>query len=179
MLTHSVMSNSVTPWTVAHQAPLSMEFSRQENWSGLTFPSPGYLPDPGIKPKSSTSPALAGRFFTTEPPGKPSWGRKDENKDDLMICCYDIMSLAPDTLYILNIHLIFIYLFQVMSTLCNPMDYSLPGSSVRGFSRQEYWSGLPFPPAGDLPNPETEPMSHALTGRFFTPEPPGKPNIYI
>jgi len=111
MLTHSVMSNSVTSWAVAHQAPLSMEFSRQENWSGLTFPSPGYVPDPGIKPKSSTSPALAGRCFITEPPGKPSWGRKDEIKGDLMICCYDIMSLAPDTLYILNIHLIFIYLF--------------------------------------------------------------------
>ena len=66
-----------------------------------------------------------------------------------------------------------------MSTLCNPMDYSLPGSSVHGFSRQEYWSGLPFPPTGDLPNPEIEPMSHALTGKFFTTEPPGKPNIYI
>ena len=53
---------SVTPWTVARQAPLSMGFSRQEHWSGLPCPPPGYLPDPGIK---STSPALAGRFFTT------------------------------------------------------------------------------------------------------------------
>ena len=43
-----------TPWTVAHQAPLSMGFSRQEYWSGLPFPSPGDLPDPGIKPRSST-----------------------------------------------------------------------------------------------------------------------------
>ena len=57
-----------TPWTVALQAPLSMEFSRQDYWSGLPFPSPGDLPDPGIKPMS---PALADRFFTTEPPGKP------------------------------------------------------------------------------------------------------------
>ena len=48
----SVMSNSVTPWTVAHQAPLSMEFSRQEYWSGLLFPSPGDLPNPGITPAS-------------------------------------------------------------------------------------------------------------------------------
>ena len=55
-------------WTVARQAPLSMGFPRQEYWSGLPFPSPGDLPDPGIK---SMSPALAGRFFTTEPPGKP------------------------------------------------------------------------------------------------------------
>ncbi len=53
----------VTPWAVALQAPPSMEFSRQEYWSGLPFPSPGDLPDPGIKPVSS---CIAGRFFTTE-----------------------------------------------------------------------------------------------------------------
>ena len=63
------MSNSlVTPWTVGHQAPLSMGLPKQEYWSGLPFPSPGDLPDPGIKL------ALAGRFFTTEPPGKPWMG---------------------------------------------------------------------------------------------------------
>ena len=64
----SVMSNSVTPWTASCQAPLSMEFSRQEYWSGLLFPSPGDLPNPAIKP---ASPALAGSFFAIEPPGKP------------------------------------------------------------------------------------------------------------
>ena len=53
------------PWTVAHQAPPSMGFSRQEYWSVLPFPSPGDLPNPGIKPASPTSLALAGRFFTT------------------------------------------------------------------------------------------------------------------
>ena len=58
----------VTPWTAAHQAPLSMGFSRQEHWSGLSFPSPGDLPDSGIE---TLSPALAGGFFTTEPAGKP------------------------------------------------------------------------------------------------------------
>ena len=51
--------------TVAHQAPLSMGFCRQEYWSGLPFPFPGDLPDPGIEPESPTSPALAGGFFTT------------------------------------------------------------------------------------------------------------------
>ena len=56
----------VTPWIVAHQAPLSMGFPSQEYWIGLPFPSPGDLPDPGIK---STSPPLAEGFFTTEPPG--------------------------------------------------------------------------------------------------------------
>ena len=59
---------SVTPWTVACQAPLSMEFSRQEYWSGLPFPSPGDLSNPGIEPTAS---ALAGRFYMTVPPGKP------------------------------------------------------------------------------------------------------------
>ena len=59
----------VTLWTVGRQAPPSMEISGQEYWSGLPFPSPGDLPNPGIK---LSSPALAGEFFTTEPPGKPS-----------------------------------------------------------------------------------------------------------
>ena len=61
----------MTSWTVAHQAPLSMAFPRQEYWSGLPFPSPGDLPDPGVKPASLVSLALAGEFFTTEPLGKP------------------------------------------------------------------------------------------------------------
>ena len=64
------------PWTVAHQAPLSMEFSRQEYWRGLPCPPPGGLPNPGIEPTSLESPALAGRFFTTAPPGKPLENQK-------------------------------------------------------------------------------------------------------
>ena len=60
----SVTSNSATPWTVAHQAPLSMEFSMQEYWSGLPFPSPGDLPNPGIEPRS---PALQADSLLTEP----------------------------------------------------------------------------------------------------------------
>ena len=58
----------VTPWTVTCQAPLSMGFSRQEYWSGLPFPSPGDLPDPGIEPRS---PALQANFLPTELQGKP------------------------------------------------------------------------------------------------------------
>ena len=61
----SVMSNSAILWTVAHQVPQSMGFSSQEYWSGLPFPPAGDLPNPGIKPVSLASPALAGRFFTT------------------------------------------------------------------------------------------------------------------
>ena len=64
------MSDSfATPWTVARRAPLSTGFPRQEYWSGLPFPSPGDLPNPGTEPASL---ALAGGFFTTKPPGKRS-----------------------------------------------------------------------------------------------------------
>ena len=70
----------VTPRTVARQAPLSMGFPRKEYWSGLPFPPPGDLPNPGIKPRSPASPALAGGFFTTEPPGQ-----SDRQEVDLLI----------------------------------------------------------------------------------------------
>ena len=58
------------PWTVAYQVPPSMRFSRQENWSGLPFPSPGDLPDPGIEPRS---PALSADALPSEPPGESLW----------------------------------------------------------------------------------------------------------
>ena len=61
----------VTPLTVACQSPLSMGLSRQEYWSGLPFPPLDSLPSPGFEPTSPTSPALTGRFFTTEIPRKP------------------------------------------------------------------------------------------------------------
>ena len=69
VLGHSVMFDSATPWTVAHQAPLSMGFFRQGSWSGLPFPPPGDRPQAGIKLESL---ALASGFFTTDPPAKPS-----------------------------------------------------------------------------------------------------------
>ena len=69
LFSHSVMPDSfATPWTAAHQTPLSMGFPRQEYWSGLPFSSLWDLPDPGIE---AVSAALAGRFFTAEPPKKP------------------------------------------------------------------------------------------------------------
>ena len=69
-----------TPWTVAYQALPSMGFSRQESWSGLPFPSPGDLPDPGIKPGS---PALQADALPSEPPGKPQWSIMWILKDDM------------------------------------------------------------------------------------------------
>ena len=63
----------VTPWMVARQTPLSLGFSKQEYWSGLPFPPPGYFPDPGIEPMSPVSPALQVGSLPSEPVGKPSY----------------------------------------------------------------------------------------------------------
>ena len=94
-----VTSNSfVIPWTIARQAPLSMGFPRQEYWSGLPFPSPGDLPEPGIKPEAL---ALSGRFFTTEPPGKPLY---------VLCAACSVVQLCPP--------------------LFNPVDCCPPGSSL-------------------------------------------------
>ena len=60
---------AVSPWTLAHQAPLSMEFSRQEYWSGFPFPSPGNILDPGIEPAYPVTPALQVNSSPIEPPG--------------------------------------------------------------------------------------------------------------
>ena len=93
IVNHSVVSDSATPWATALQAPLSMEFSRQEYWSGLPFPTPGILPDPGIERTSLVSPALAGRLFTVASPGKPPTVKWD-NKISLWGSCEDHMSQA-------------------------------------------------------------------------------------
>ena len=78
----------VTPWTVVYEAPPSMGFSRQEYWSGLPFPSPGDLPDPGIKPQS---PALQADTLPSKPPGKCSLGISN--------CLEEISSLSHCFLY--------------------------------------------------------------------------------
>ena len=70
----SLVQIFATRWTVVHQVLLSVEFSRQEYWSGVPFPSPGNLPDPGIQPRS---PALQADSLLSEPPGKPQNIRKD------------------------------------------------------------------------------------------------------
>ena len=120
------MSNSfVTPWTVAHQAPLSLGFSRQEYWSGLPFLSPRDLPEPGSKP---VSPVLTGRCFTTEPPGNifqktDNWGwffflfNSRELQMLLFSPCRTLASYLPSLLFqnfflstdfmIFNLHILF------------------------------------------------------------------------
>ena len=105
---HSAVSDFATPWTVSPQTPVSMEFSRQEYWSGLPFLPPEGLPDLGIKPKSPASSALAGRFFTTEPPVIPL----------IVWMPWHVKLYAK--------------LLQSYPTLCDPLDCNPPGSSVHG-----------------------------------------------
>ena len=120
------------PWAAACQAPLSMRFPRQEYWSGLSFPPPGDLPDPGIGP---TSPALAGGFFTTAPPGKPPFC------GCAMLCL--VALLCPP--------------------LCDPMACSPPGSSDNGDSPSKNTTvGCHAPPPGYLSNPGIKPRSYTL-----------------
>ena len=80
-------------WTLACQAPLLIRFSRQESWSELPFPTPGDLPDPGIKPVSPLSPAMAGGFFTTKPPGKPTDLDRDSQLSRLPYSHHDFVTL--------------------------------------------------------------------------------------
>ena len=113
----------VTPQTVARQAPLSMEFSRQGCWSGLLFPSPEDLPDPEIEPRS---PALQADSLPGSHQGSPI------PKPGRYLYSAGSPAAAATSL-------------QSCPTLCDPIDGSPPGSAVLGFSRQEHGSGLPFP----------------------------------
>ena len=134
------MSSSAYLWTVTHQAPLSMGFSRQEYWSGLLCPAPVYLPNTGIKPTSLMSPALAGGFFTAS-----------TTRETCTCACKRAK------------------LLQLCLTLCDPWTVARQAPLSMGFSRQEYWSGFPCPPLADLPNPEIK-VSYIseLAGRFLT-----------
>ena len=120
--------------TVAHQAPLSMGFSRKGYWSGLSFPSPGDLPEQGIEPTSPVFPASAsGLFYQLSHLGSPN--------------------PYPEVKLLVT---------QSCLTLCDSMDYSPPGSLSMEFSRQEYRSVLPFPSPGDLPDQRIKLRSPAL-----------------
>ena len=81
----------VSLWTAAHLAPLSMGVSRQDYWSGMPCPSAGDLPDPGSEPRSPASPALAGGFFTIEPPGKPQSVQLSPKVQLRLVCICSVM----------------------------------------------------------------------------------------
>ena len=130
MLSHfSCVQLFAIPWTVAWQAPLFIDFCRQEYWSEWPCPPPEYLPNPGIELVSLTHPALAGGFFATS----ATWE-------------------APKMVVLMLSH---VQLFVTPWTVAQQAPLS------KGFSRQEYWSGLPTP--GDLPDPRIEPTSPAAS----------------
>ena len=145
----------VTLWTVACQAPLSLGFSRQEYWSGLPCPPAGDLPDPGIKPASPMSPAVAGSFFTTSSTSRQRLLSRSQGQRS-------------------GISFVVIQSFSWVRLLATPWTGASQAPLSTGFSRQEYCSGLPFPPPGHLPDPEIETMStrvSCIAGGFFTSEP--------
>ena len=108
-----------TPWTVAYQAPPSMEFSRQEYWSGLPFPSPGDLPDPGIAPGS---PAFQADALTSEPPGKP-------NLDSLL--------KSRDITLPTKAHLVKAMVFPVVTYGCE--SWTIKKAEYQGIDAFELW----------------------------------------
>ena len=135
----------MTPWTVTCQAPLSMGFSRQEYWSGLPFPSPGDLPNSGIEPRSSILQvdSLPTELHCTCPfPIQLIWETYQVNIQNVSVSPLPWYSSVQ-----------FSSVSQSCPTLCNPMDRSLPGSSILGISQARIleWVAISF--TRDLPDP--------------------------
>ena len=129
----AVASDSLRPHGLLPSRFLCPWFSRQEYWNGLSFPSPVHLSDPGVEPTSPVSLALSGGFFTTKAAGKSS--------RSMGVCSVTLVvssSLWPHGL----------------------VDCQAPLSME--FSRQEFWSGLPFPPPRDHPNSRIKPSSPTM-----------------
>ena len=161
----------VTPRTVTSQAPLSMKFSRQKDWSRLPFPTSGDHPYPGIEP---VSPSLAGRFFTTEPPGKPTcWYGRSQN-------LWFYYNLIPAIKFLVCLH---IYKWgqnlKVLSVrkmvsfriLCGPMDCSPPGFSVLGILQARILEWVPISSFRGFSWPRDQAcvsFGSCIAGGFFT-----------
>ena len=109
-----VMSDSAIPWIVACPTPLSMEFPRQEYWSGLSFPSPGDLPDPRIKPRS---PALQAGSLPTEPPGKPPCIYTQIYSFQILFQCWLLQNIRYSSLcytHLLSIYFIYSSVYMLI-----------------------------------------------------------------
>ena len=148
-----------------------MGFSRQEYQSGLPCLPLGDLPDPGINPASLKSPALQASSLPLVPPGKlhyTFWLFFIISIPLLIILMWSIILLKVKVKVKLLSH---VRLFATPWTVACQAPLSM------GFSRQEYWSGLPFPSPGDLPNPGIEPGFPALQADALSSEPPGKPQF--
>ena len=142
----------------------SMEFSRPESWNGEPFPSPGDLPNPGIKPRS---PALQEDCLSVEPQGK------------LNNTGVGTLSLLQQIFLTQESNQGFLHQRQILDQLSHQgwlIYWTLEWVTIT-----EYLSELPFPSPGDLPNPRIEPGSPALQKGSLLPEPPGKPSkgIYL
>ena len=152
-----------TPRTIAYQVPPSMGFSRQECWSGLSFPSPGDLPDPGIE---LGSPALQADALPSEPPGKL-----------FVLSEYRFLHWKCVSLSVVSDSVTPHRLYSPPASW-NPGGKGIARISLPGFPRQEFWSRLPFPSPGDLPDPGIEPGSPTLHADSLLSEPPGKPSLH-
>ena len=163
--------NSVTLWTVALQASLSMGFSKQKYWSVLPCSPPGDLPNPGIdpgiylasltsSPTLASSPRLAASAIWEAPPFLPSHHLNTKKL------------LKPSPAWWKKVKVWSLSLVRLFATPWT-VDYQAPPSM--GFSRQEYWSRLPFPSPGDLPDPGIEPESPTLQADALPSKPlPGE-----
>ena len=142
------MSDSVTPWTAAYQALPSLGFSRQEYWSGVPFPLLRDLLHPGITCSSLASPASAADSLPVAPPVRASVSLVLK-QESFGLCCVPAESLSD------------------VQPSAPPWTGAQQAPLSMGFCRQGNWSGLPFPPPGDLPNPGIKPesLTSTFTGR--------------
>ena len=194
VLSHSVVSDSLQPCGLQSTMPLwSWGFSRQEYWSGLPYPPPGDLPNWGIEPRS---PTLQGDALLSETPEKPVTEYQFHNIQKLNSTLLNNQWVKKDiTMGIRkyfemneNENIIYkTYEMQLKQCLCCAvLSRSVVPDSLQphglqpawllcpwGFSSQEYWSGLPCPPPGDLPNPGIKPRSPMLQADSSLSEPPG------
>ena len=163
----SGLSNSQTAWTVANQAPLSMEFSQQQCWSGLPFHSPGDLPDLGTEPRSLP---LQAHPFPSETMEQYSAVKRDERLIQLSMWrnpenpTLSERSQTPKAAYCM----ILSEVAQSCPTLCDSMDCSLPGFSVHGIfqARVLEWVAISFSRGSSQPRNRTR--VSCIVDRHFT-----------
>ena len=145
----------VTPCTLAQQAPLSMEFSRQEYWSGQPFPSPGDLPDPGIKAQSHALQA------DSLPPEPPVTACRNLTKKKILL-------LGQKAILDNSFLLLLLFSCLVVSDSATPWTKARQAPLSMGFSRQEYWSGLPCPTPRESSQCRDQTQVSCFADKFFT-----------
>ena len=168
----SVLSDSETLWTVAHQAPLSMEFSRRKYWSGLPFPSSGDLPNPGMEPGS---PALQ-ESLLSESPEKAAPLPQTALQKCIIMHNFKIYGRLSSHLSLAQWHvgiwLLVVWMpaqsLQSCLTLCHPRDCNPPGSSVHGILQARVLECIAIPFLRGSSQPRSPSQVSCIAGRFFT-----------